>query len=462
MKHQIKTINVLLLHPDGHIHLLKLGPIRRSMREAPLTMPILAALAPPELKIEFTVVDESIDAVPLQYDADLVAISVLTGTANRAYQLADHFRSRSIPVVLGGVHVSLFPQEASTHADSVVIGPAEETWPTLLRDFARGELKKEYRGQTSSRDRELILPQPRYDLLRRNGYTVSHTVMATRGCKQSCDFCTIPALGLPYAKRPIADIIRDIRSLPSRLIVFNDVSLADDVEYAKELFTSLIPLGKQWGGLATSKLLEHPDLVEIMSKSGCRYLLIGFESGNQQALLEIHKGFNRIKLYKELIDLLHRHGISVQGTFIFGFDADEDTIFDETVQLVNDLQIDIPRYSILTPYPGTKLFERLQRQDRILTYNWNNYDTMHVVFKPNNMSPHELYKGFKRAYRQTFKIPGILKRLHGMNFQTIINLSGNLNYRRFARKLEEDPRYSKPFMAGTLNNSEQYFKRLSN
>lgn len=462
MKKQTKTINVLLLHPDGHIHLLKLGHFRRSMREAPLTMPILAALAPSELNIKFTLFDESIDKVPLHYNADLVAISVLTGTANRAYQLADHFRSRSIPVVLGGVHTSLFPHEAHTHADSVVIGPAEKTWPSLLRDFAQGKLKKEYSDKSSSRDRELKLPQPRYDLLRKNGYAVSHTVMATRGCRQSCDFCTVPALGLPYAKRPITDIIRDIRCRPSKLIVFNDVSLADDVEFSKELFTNLIPMKKQWGGLATSKLLDHPDMIEIMAKSGCRYLLIGFESGNQQALSEIHKGFNRQNRYKELIDLLHYHGISVQGTFIFGFDADETTIFEETVQLVNDLRVDIPRFSILTPYPGTRLFERLQKQDRILSYNWNNYDTMHVVFRPNKMSPHELYQGFKWAYRNAFKIPNIMKRLCGMNFQTIINLSGNLTYRRFSRKLEKDPRYDKPFMADHTNSIAQKTNRLAN
>lgn len=451
----------MLLHPDGHIHLLKLGPIRRSMREAPLTMPILAALAPPELDIEFTVVDESIDDVPLDFKADLVAISVLTGTANRAYQLADHYRSRGIPVVLGGVHVSILPREAEIHADSIVIGPAEKTWPDLLRDFARHQLKHEYRDEDPG-NKELLLPQPRYDLLRKNGYAVSHTVMSTRGCKQSCDFCTIPALGLGYAKRPIPHVIRDISCLRSRLIVFNDVSLVDDVAYATELFTRMVPLQKQWGGLATSKLLDHPELVEVMAKSGCRYLLIGFESGNPNALLEIHKGFNKQHQYSKLVDLLHQHRISVQGTFIFGFDADDTTIFDETVQLVNELKIDIPRFSILTPYPGTRLYERLQRDNRILTYNWENYDTMHVVFEPNRMSPADLYAGFKRAYRQTFLMPNILNRLRGMRFQSIINLAGNLTYRKFSRKLLEDPRYDKPFMETPPDMARIHFTGSAN
>ena len=184
-----------------------------------------------------------------------------------------------------------------------------------------------------------------------------------------------------------------------------------------------------------------------MKKAGCYLIYYGFESGNQDALLEIHKGFNKNNRYGQLIDLLHDNGISVQGTFIFGFDADDPTIFDETTQLVNDLRIDIPRYSILTPYPGTRLFERMQRERRILSYNWDDYDTMHLVFEPKKMSPDDLYAGFKRAYQQTFKMSHILQRLRGLNFQSVINISGNLTYRNFAKRLMTDPGYAQPFRA---------------
>ncbi len=433
---------ILLLHPDGHIHRLRFGPWCRSMREAPLTMPVLAALAKGAGDFQFRLVDESIEPIPAGIDADLVGISVLTGTACRAYELASLFRTRKIPVVLGGVHVSILPDEARRHADAIVIGPAEESWPRLLRDFSENKLQPEYRASADLRQAaSFSLPEPRYDLLRRNGYAVRHTVTSSRGCRQSCDFCTVAGLGLPYARRPVAEVLRDLTALPSRLVVFNDVSIADDIDHATELFTAMAPLGKRWGGLASTRLLQHPELVETMARSGCQYLLIGFESGNPAALSEIHKSFNQLQRYRLLVDLLHRHRISVQGTFIFGFDADRETVFEETVSLVQELGIDIPRYSILTPYPGTRLFERLDREGRILSRNWADYDTMHVVFEPRQMSPETLYAGFKRAYRDTFRLAPILGRWRGARFQSLINLAGNLTYRRFAARLQCDPRY---------------------
>ncbi len=415
------------------------------MREAPLTMPVLAALAPEELDITFTLVDESIDKIPLDADTDLVAISAITGTAIRAYQLADHFRGRGIPVVLGGVHVSLLPDEAQSHADSIVIGAAEESWPRLLRDFAAGNLQKRYQENKKQQSPWLRLPPPRYDLLRRSGYMVPDTIMATRGCRQACDFCTIPALGVGYSKRPIGEVIRDIKAAPSKYIVFNDVSLVDDTEYAKELFTAMLPLKKRWGGLATTKLIEHPHLISLMAQSGCNYLLFGFESFYQGALKEIHKGFNFKRDYQRLIQELHAYNISVQGCFIFGFDHDDTTVFDATVARINELRIDIPRFSILTPYPGTELHKTLSAENRIISNNWDDYDTMHVVFKPKQMTPDELYRGFKSAYRETFKMQHIMRRTCGWKLSSLINFLGNMNYRNFSRRLTSHSRYQHPY-----------------
>ncbi|MCP3892001.1 MAG: B12-binding domain-containing radical SAM protein [Desulfobulbaceae bacterium] len=437
-------MKVLLILPNGRIHLIRCGSFRKSMREAPLTMPLLAALAPPELEIEFELIDESIDNVPDKTGANLVAISAITGTATRAYELAEHFRKQGIPVVLGGVHVSLLPDEAQRHADSIVIGTAENTWPQLLRDFAEGRLKKRYTESQKEQPSELILPPPRNDLLRRSGYMVADTVMATRGCPHVCDFCTIPALGVGYVKRPIADVIRDIKAAPSRYIAINDVSLVDDVEYAFELFRAMVPLKKRWGGLATTKLVESPQLVEVMAESGCNYLLFGFESFAPNALGEIHKSFNHQDKYRELMELLHEHNISVQGCFIFGFDHDDKTIFQSTVEQINELQIDIPRFSILTPYPGTGLYRTLSAENRIISYKWEDYDTMHVVFQPELMTPGELYAGFKWAYRETFKMSHVIRRTMGWKFSSLINLLGNMNYRKFSRRLENEPFYACP------------------
>ena len=438
-------MRVLLILPDGNIHKIRIGTFVRSMREAPLTLTTLAALAPKNLDINFNLVDESIDVVPLDEQADLVGISVLTGTAQRAYTLAKHFRSRGIPVVLGGVHVTIMPEEAICHADSIVIGTAEITWPQLLRDFIRGKLEKIYKDNRLPSEYLTNIPIPRRDLQRSSGYMISNTVMATRGCQHSCEFCTVPRVWPGYSKRPIEDVIQDIRSTSGHLFALNDVMLDGDMDYAKALFQAMIPLKRHWGGLATVRIADDQELLDVMARSGCRYLLIGFESISQSALREIHKGFNREEEYKSLMESLHAYGISVQGTFIFGFDSDDSSIFEATVQRVIDLKVDIPRYSILTPYPGTELYERLLAEKRLLSSNWQDYDTMHVVFQPAKMSPDELYRGFKWAYRETFKIPHIVRRTFSLGFTGPINFVGNLTYRRFVRRLYTDERYARPF-----------------
>jgi len=438
-------MRVLLILPDGHVHKIRIGGFVRSMREAPLTLTTLAALAPKDLNISFRLIDESIDAVPLDYKADLVGISVLTGTAVRAYTLARHFRLRGIPVVLGGVHVTIMPEETARHADSIVVGPAEITWPQLLRDFSQGHLGEVYKDDSPSNEWLTNIPTPRRDLQRSNGYMISNTVMATRGCQHTCEFCTVPVVWLGYAKRQVRDVIRDIQSMSGRLLTFNDVSLVDDVDYAKELFTAMIPLKRRWGGLATVRVADDPELLELLVRSGCRYLLIGFESFSQPALKEIHKSFNREEDYKSLMEALHSYGISVQGTFMFGFDSDDASIFEATVERVIDLKVDIPRYSILTPYPGTGLYRRLLAEKRLLSCNWQDYDTMHVVFQPAKMSPDELYRGFKWVYRETFKIPHIMRRTFSLGFAGPVNFVGNLTYKRFVRQLYNDERYAKPF-----------------
>ncbi len=429
-----EIMKILLILPDGKIHKLKFGSFEKSMREAPLTMTVLAALVPKELNAEIKIVDESIDTIPENFKADIVGISVLTGTANRAYEIADYYRKKKVTVVLGGVHVTTMPEEAKNFADSIVIGNAEKAWPKLLKDFSKGKLQTRYK---ESEAKKFTYPTPFRFLQKNRKYIAPNTVMATRGCVNQCEFCTVPALGQKYCKRDVGEVIKDIQSFKSRRFVFNDVSLVDDLEYAKELFTELIPLKKRWGGLATTKIIKYPEIIELMAKSGCRYLLIGFESFQKNALKEINKGFNKEEEYKKLMEILHAYNISVQGCFIFGFDNDDKEIFEKTVQLVNELKIDIPRYSILTPYPGTKLFQRLSEEKRIINYDWSDYDTTNVVFKPQKMSPEELYEGYKYAYRKTFKLSHIINRSAGFHFSNVINFFGNLNYKKFSRRLQK-------------------------
>ncbi len=438
-------MKILLLMPDAHMHKLKTGFRFRSMREAPLSLTTLAAMLPEDRDIEWKIVDGSIDRIPLEEQADLVGISVITGNAVRAYQLADHYRRRGVCVVLGGVHVSILPGEALEHADSIVIGMGEQAWPCLIADFRRGRMAKIYREKLPEGDYLPDVPIPRRDLQRRSGYMMPNTVHATRGCRKACDFCTAPVIWPRYLKRPIADVVADVKSIRSRYFCFNDVDLVSDPEYAEELFTALIPLKKHWGGLATVEVAHNQALLDLMRQSGCSYLLMGFESVNQSNLRGMRKGFNKAADYKRAIDALHDLDISVQGCFVFGLDEDDQTVFADTVQQVLELKIDIPRYSLYTPYPGTALFHRLLEEDRILSFNWEDYDTMHVVIRPLRMSPEELYDGFKWAYRETFRFGHVWKRIAGIHLNSVINLIGNLTYRRFVRQLYQDARYARSY-----------------
>ncbi len=437
---------ILLIMPDAHMHKLKIGSFVKSFREAPLTLTTLAAFVDRE-KFEVHIVDESVDKVPDAENWDLVGISVLTGTACRAYRHAVRFRQKGIPVVLGGVHVTILPHEAMEYADSIVVGMGEESWPHLLNDFYNGQMKAIYNDE-SVVDSSILLnvPSPLINLQRTTGYVLPYTVQATRGCIHRCDFCSVSAVWKRFYKRPISDVIRDIKALPGNRIAFNDVSLVADVEYAKELFTALIPLKKKWGGLATVLSVQDDELFNLMIRSGCKFLLIGFESFNQDTLTDIRKGFNLEAEYRNVIDKLHSCDVSVQGTLVLGFDEDDKYVFEKTVNRVEELGIDIPRYSIYTPYPGTRLYQRLQKEKRIISYNWEDYDTMHVVFQPKQMTPQELYEGFKWTYKETFKLHKIVKRLSfDFSIKTAINFTGNLAYNIFVKRLYSEERYKKPY-----------------
>ena len=431
-----KKNKILLIMPDGRIHKLKLGPFHRSFREAPLTLTTLAALVPPELNAELVLIDKSVgQKVPDKDDFDLVGISLLTGTANEGYEIADFFRAKGIPVVLGGVHVTLMPDEASRHADTIVTGFAEQTWPRLLLDFAHGRLKEAYHAPESDITR---LPAPRRDLQKPFAYMMPNSVFITRGCRGNCDFCSVPAVKFGWHTRPIGDVIAEIKDLKSRYFATTDVHLTADREYAKELFKAMIPLKKRWGGLASTTIAEDPELLDLLHKSGCAYLLLGFESFNSKSLNRMNKSFNSVNRYRDVVDKLHEKNIVIQGCFIFGFDEDDRTIFEQTVDHVNDLKIDIPRYALYTPYPQTILFHRLKAENRLLHENWYYYDTQHVVIRPIQMTAEELDEGFKWAYKKTFTIRSSLGRALTSGGPAPVTFIGNLAYKIYIKRLYED------------------------
>jgi len=423
---------ILILLPEGKIHKISVGPFQKSFREAPLTATALSALVPKELDYDVTICDESIQPVPFDKTFDLVAISIITGMAYRAYEIAAAFKKKEAIIVLGGVHVTLLPDEAAKYADAIVVGFAEKTWPQLLHDFEKGNLKPVYKDLQQHFEN---IPDPCRELQKKNGYMVPNVVSATRGCKNTCDFCAVPAAGFGWQTRPIGEVIDEISRIPSRKIVFNDVSMGEDMDYFKELLRAMIPLKKTWGGLVSTKVFNDPETIGLLKKSGCAYLLIGFESLNDFSLQRINKGFNRFDEYKSIINQLRSIDVILMACFIFGFEEDDNGIFRKTVDFVNEYRVNIPRYAIYTPYPGTESFKRLKAEGRLLHENWAHYDTQHVVFLPKLMSPEELDAGLKWAYKNTFTISSSFKRTitSGKNF--LLTFGGNLAYRIYLKRL---------------------------
>ena len=284
-------MKVTLISPKGPLYRSSGGIFRKSLRYQPLTLTTLAALAPPELDVQFELLDEGTGDVPLDLNADLVGMTVITGSAPRAYELAAQYRRRGIKVVLGGPHVTLLPDEAEQHADAICTGYAEQSWPQLLRDFAAGTLQRRY---TQHPQLDLAgMPFPRRELFSKRDYLTQAVFEATRSCAHDCEFCVAPtAWGRKQLQKPVEDVVADIRQFGARRLIFIDLNLISDRAYARALFTALVPLKVKWFGLSTSLIGRDPDLMELMARSGCSGLLIGFETVNAAGLSELGKKFN--------------------------------------------------------------------------------------------------------------------------------------------------------------------------
>jgi radical SAM superfamily enzyme YgiQ (UPF0313 family) len=429
-------LRIALISPKGPLYRSKGGIFRRSLRYQPLTLTTLAALVPEELGASLTLIDEGIQEVPDDLDVDLVGLTVITGTAPRSYELADRFRARGIRVVLGGPHVTLVPEEAQAHADAICVGYAEDSWPQLLRDFAAGALKPRY-----NQDHDFVLgarPFPRRELFDGRHFLTQAVFEATRSCAHTCEFCVAPAAwGNRQLQRPIDWVVEDIRRVGSKKVIFIDLNLISDRAYARDLFSALAPLNIQWFGLSTVLIAHDPDLMELMARSGCKGLLLGLETVTQDSLADANKRFNGSVSYLDVVKDLHRLSIWIQGCFVFGLDHDTPEVFDRTTEFVLEAGIDLPRFAVLTPFPGTPLHRRLDAEQRILTKNWELYDGQHVVFQPRNMTPQALGEGHERAWKKVYQYDAIAKRLwRGRNFHPIA-LSANLGYRFYAHRLHQ-------------------------
>ena len=373
-----------------------------------ITMPYLAAFVPSNWEVIH--IDETVTLVDLLLKVDLVGITFHTPSASHVYDLATQFREKGIPIVLGGPHVTLVPDEAQQYADVIFVGEAEIYWVQFSRDFEKGQYKRRY--SSSILPTLENVPMARKELFHRHDYTAGR-LFATRGCVYGCDFC---ALAVMYQrrirKRPVEAVAAEFASFPGKVIIFWDDNLANDREYAKALFRAIEPHKKWWSSQVSIQAGEDAEFLKWAARSGCKQLFIGLESISQASMNEVHKGFNRVEEYAQIIQHIQSHGIAVQAGIVFGFDNDTEAIFSETLDFLEAAGVQNATFNILTPYPGTRLYQRLEAEGRILTRDWSKYNGREdVVFQPRFMGPETLLEGYRYANRRFYSPKSIFKRL---------------------------------------------------
>lgn len=379
-------------------------------------------------------------AVPVDYSrpCNLVGITAFTPEIPSAFSIADEFRKRGVPVVMGGVHVSALPEEALAHADAVVIGEAEQVWEGLLRDAESGSLRRIYKGETPCDMRNMKIP--RRDLIDREMYVSGfHTLQATRGCPHDCEYCAVTGVfGRQFRTRPVGEVIDEIRMFDTRDFMFVDDNICGNPAYAKELFRMLIPLRKTWGGQTSITFSRDTELLDLYAKSGGKYAFIGFETISQESLAAINKQWNHAEAYGDAIKKIHEAGINILGSFIFGLDTDDATVFRRTLDFIMEHRIDAVVFCILTPFPGTRLYQKLESEGRIIDRDWAKYHTCEVVIQPKNMTPATLEKEFYRTFREAYSLGNIVKRVFRSPRGLPYRIAMNYNYRHKAMRLPKE------------------------
>jgi radical SAM superfamily enzyme YgiQ (UPF0313 family) len=375
-------------------------PIKYSLFP-PLGLATLAAYLEPD--DEVVIQDEHVEELDLNDEPDLVVIQVYITSAYRAYQLAELYRARGAHVALGGLHVTSLPEEAAAHADTIFIGPGEETWPIFLADLRAGRPGKLYRSKV----RTLVgLPPIRRDLIKRHLYLVPNSIVVSRGCPHVCDFCYKEAFfegGKSFYTQTVDDALAEIERLPGHHLYFLDDHLFGDARFAGALFDGMAGMGRLWQAAGTVQSVLKPGLLEKAVAAGLRSLFVGFETLNPQSLKEQRKYQNLDRDYSAAVRRLHDLGVMVNGSFVFGMDHDDESVFDHTVAWAIEQGIETATFHILTPYPGTALYARMQAEGRITTYEWDRFDTRHVVYRPALLTPEALEQGYWRAYREFYR-----------------------------------------------------------
>lgn len=381
-------------------------PIKYSLFP-PLGLATLAAYLEPDDEVDLQ--DQHVERLRLDDEPELVVIQVYITNAYRAYAIADHYRAKGAHVCLGGLHVTSMPEEAAVHADSIFLGPGEHTFPAFLQDFRLGRPKPRY--ESAVRTLEGV-PPVRRDLIKRDRYLVPNSIVVSRGCPHHCDFCYKDAFfsgGRGFYTQAVDSALAEIDRLPGRHLYFLDDHLLGNARFAAELFEGMKGMDRVWQAAGTVDSVLRGDLLRKAADAGLRSLFVGFETFSPENLRQSNKKQNLQRDYEAAVQRLHDHGVMINGSFVFGLDDDGPDVFARTVEWGVRNAITTSTYHILTPYPGTRLHSDMEAQGRLVTRDWDRYDTRHVVYRPARLAPEQLEAGYWWAYRQFYSWPNILR-----------------------------------------------------
>ena len=402
-----------------------------------LSLASLAAVTPQGWDVSFH--DDAIRATDFDTDADLIALTAMTAQAPRAYELADAYRSQGKTVVMGGFHASNLPDEALQHVDSVVVGEGELAWPQLLVDYQAGCLQRIYRAE-SLIDTTLI-PPARREIFKGSGHLFTNTIQTTRGCPFDCEFCSVTAFyGRKYRKRPVEQVLAELQELrkANSFVFFVDDNIVADRRYSLPLFAGMKGMGLKWLSHAPIDFAEDQELLKAAGESGCVGMFVGFESLNQDSLAAMGKVTNKAASYKAYAQQFRDNGIGILGSFVMGCDGDTPAVFEQTLRFCEDARLEAAIFPILTPYPGTKVRQRLEAEGRIISNNWQDYDMEHVTFQPRGMTVQELQDGYDQACRSFYSWGSIYRRLFKLHRSVQVFGPMNIGFRSAIRRKRTD------------------------